>query len=721
MPSVREVCFASTCETFPASPSGAGEGRRAGSGAQSAREPRNWLPTVRPDGKMVCLSTSARTPRRWDERPQKQSSAKWGVRVAQPIKEEAELPPRERAPLVPTLPVRRRSVEEVVAGLRTDVLKHSSTNNQTFRYRAGQSGVWESIQENASSLCVRLRRRLDEEEARERNPDLSSPVLSNDPGRPLTYLTVVVLLLHVPCNPLNLEDILLLRRARQAVEAFHRVVVAGALVLPFSTRQLQRHYEGEKVAVQLPFAFRMDMAQSVIDTSEASWIMTDNCQEGCLANAPNSLLSYFSEYTRSRLYDRGHDTQVLEVHYEDNLWSSNPRHAPRTFRVPEKGPIQVLKTRSVKDMNSVLLECPKMMQCRELLRRAIWLLCRNEETTASFDILRRLLGQGGAELMQRWASKRTGESTIDPLSPGITGREPLAFRSAARARVQAAALEVHRLNEADEQRMGLISQASELQRRLRTRQLLIFDAWLRLSVLSRKRGAHAEALQDRSSRVRGTEVALAWLQHGRRRAAAAQLGAVLARANTRWIGEEEWMRRALVDKSLQSVFQRFAEALDQQGSGPQAQGSLMMRGTFQSVVAMVWARQQLSVVLGRLRGYFQPWLLGLWPKSAWPLLAPNDPYFLQAEIRLRVMMSKLDAVRAQEQGPAIYKLMQGDGSRSAQRLLTWQALADLLVVHHPGVRQNVEPVATKGVVALPQFGNIRLDPKQRAWPEPKRG
>ncbi|CAJ1377768.1 unnamed protein product, partial [Effrenium voratum] len=257
--------------------------------------------------------------------------------------------------------------------------------------------------------------------------------------------------------------------------------------------------------------------------------------------------------------------------------------------------------------------------------------------------------------------------------------------------------------------------ASELQRRLRTRQLLIFDAWLRLSVLSRKRGAHAEALQDRSSRVRGTEVALAWLQHGRRRAAAAQLGAVLARANTRWIGEEEWMRRALVDKSLQSVFQRFAEALDQQGSGPQAQGSLMMRGTFQSVVAMVWARQQLSVVLGRLRGYFQPWLLGLWPKSAWPLLAPNDPYFLQAEIRLRVMMSKLDAVRAQEQGPAIYKLMQGDGSRSAQRLLTWQALADLLVVHHPGVRQNVEPVATKGVVALPQFGNIRLDPKQRAW------
>ena len=32
----------------------------------------------------------------------------------------------------------------------------------------------------------------------------------------------------------------------------------------------------------------------------------------------------------------------------------------------------------------------------------------------------------------------------------------------------------------------------------------------------------------------------------------------------------------------------------------------------------------------RLRGYFQPWILGFWPASSWPLLSPEDPYFMQA-------------------------------------------------------------------------------------------
>ncbi|CAK8991832.1 unnamed protein product [Durusdinium trenchii] len=132
------------------------------------------------------------------------------------------------------------------------------------------------------------------------------------------------------------------------------------------------------------------------------------------------------------------------------------------------------------------------------------------------------------------------------------------------------------------------------------------------------------------------------------------------------------------------------------------------------------ARQQLSVVLGRLRGYFQPWLLGWWPMSSYPLLSPEDPYFMQAEIRLRVMMSQLDALRAQEQQPSVYKLMQDSEPNS--KLISWQALADLLVVHHPGTATGrprnpapktiLEPVA-KGIVPLaPHFGR---DARQRAW------
>eukprot|EP00435_Cladocopium_sp_Y103_P070210 s619_g34.t1 len=191
-------------------------------------------------------------------------------------------------------------------------------------------------------------------------------------------------------------------------------------------------------------------------------------------------------------------------------------------------------------------------------------------------------------------------------------------------------------------------------------------------------------------------------------------------------GAQEWMRKASADQQLQAMFRRFAQALDQHSTP--SQGSIVLRGAFQSVLALVWARQQLSVVLGRLRGYFQPWFLGCWPQSKWPLLSPEDPYFMQAEIRLRVMMSQLDAVDRpkdfaprwyKEQAPSLYKLMQdSDALRQPNsRRISWQALADLLVVHHPGWPsqvpsfQPVEPVA-KGVTPLaPHFGRL----EQRAW------
>jgi len=205
----------------------------------------------------------------------------------------------------------------------------------------------------------------------------------------------------------------MLRRARQAVEAFYRVVVAGAVVIPFSTTALAKHFEMEKTAVQLPFDFRMSMAASVIETSEQDWILTDNCQEGSLANAPGNLLDYFSEYTRSRLYDPGYDTKVLEVRDEDTLWSLHPRQMDGSHRVPfdpygnvpEVSPFLV-----VKDVKYVVVECPKQVQCHELLRRAIWLQCRGEEMLASFDILRRLLGENAAEMLQRWAKTRAHKS-----------------------------------------------------------------------------------------------------------------------------------------------------------------------------------------------------------------------------------------------------------------------------------------------------------------------
>jgi len=257
---------------------------------------------------------------------------------------------------------------------------------------------------------------------------------------------------------------------------------------------------------------------------------------------------------------------------------------------------------------------------------------------------------------------------------------------------------------------------TELQRRAQMRLLLHFDAWVWQLQGRRARHSHAEAMRKHCGLHGARQMISAWFEHRRKMMATQRLFQALDRADARWIGEEEWMRKASVDPNLQAMFRRFAQALDQHSTP--SKGSIVLRGAFQSVLSLVWARQQLSVVLGRLRGYFQPWILGFWPASSWPLLSPEDPYFMQAEIRLRVMMSQLDAVRAQEQAPSLYKLMQEDSLRQPNsRVISWQALADLLVVHHPGWRsrpQIMEPVA-KGITPLaPHFGSDRVE-TQRAW------
>lgn len=442
-------------------PSGAG-GLIAAAGVALDSDRRHWQPVTRPgDGKVVRLSATARTPRRWvknepdKDAPSLHKLMPWAGRerrksamaAQSEMHEEAAAKPSEPARRAstqaeqqqqqqggqesitgiegfqPHLQQKRRSVTEAMAGLQSDLLSHSIKPN--YRYRAGMPGVWDTIQENASAKVAKMRRALMEAAERreakqaEQAALRDSSILSVDHGKSISeaatdefsispLLTVVVLFFHAPCNPLNMDDILILRKARQAIEAYHQVAVAGALVIPFSTLALQKRFAGEKGAVLLPFDFRMEMAQSVIDTAEqGSWILTDNCEEGCLASAPGSLLHYFAEYTRSRLYDAGYETKVLEVRYEDCLWSdgdvSKTEH--RVVEDPYGLVPEVPKTANVRGLFRVLIECPKQVHCRELLRRSIWLLCRGEETSACCDVLRRLLGASAAELLQRWASR----------------------------------------------------------------------------------------------------------------------------------------------------------------------------------------------------------------------------------------------------------------------------------------------------------------------------
>eukprot|EP00931_Biecheleriopsis_adriatica_P056310 TRINITY_DN33363_c0_g1_i1.p1 TRINITY_DN33363_c0_g1~~TRINITY_DN33363_c0_g1_i1.p1 ORF type:complete len:1965 (-),score=357.52 TRINITY_DN33363_c0_g1_i1:47-5941(-) len=224
---------------------------------------------------------------------------------------------------------------------------------------------------------------------------------------------------------------------------------------------------------------------------------------------------------------------------------------------------------------------------------------------------------------------------------------------------------------------------------------MCFGPWANRTAAVVTRVRHAEVLRSRSLGLRAGQVATAWVAWGRRRAAAKRLGNCLARADQRWLDEEEWSSRALASSGLRAMFHRFAEAFDERRSGDRRgeKPSLLREGAFEALMSLIWARQQLSVAMGRLRGYEQPWLLGCWAEGPLPLLSPTDPYYAQAEMRLAVMVTELEAQRSKDKATSIFKMAEEradckDQAPAWQRVLMWQALADLLVVHHPGWRQD---------------------------------
>eukprot|EP00930_Biecheleria_cincta_P070687 TRINITY_DN582_c0_g3_i1.p1 TRINITY_DN582_c0_g3~~TRINITY_DN582_c0_g3_i1.p1 ORF type:complete len:2046 (+),score=284.29 TRINITY_DN582_c0_g3_i1:86-6223(+) len=223
-------------------------------------------------------------------------------------------------------------------------------------------------------------------------------------------------------------------------------------------------------------------------------------------------------------------------------------------------------------------------------------------------------------------------------------------------------------------------------------------AWRQRAAADGKARKQGEKLRGRVTVTRASQAAIAWMAWGRKRAATRRLTAVLDNADRRWLSEAEWTCRANADAGLRAMFHRFAQAFDQRRGHSAARtrrSSLAREGAFEALVSLIWARQQLSVSMGRLRGYDQPWLLGSWPHGRLPLLEPCDPYYGQAEIRLAAMVTELESQHAQEQAPSLKKLMNGDEHRGHppawQRVIMWQALADLLVVHHPGWPSAGEP------------------------------
>jgi len=236
-------------------------------------------------------------------------------------------------------------------------------------------------------------------------------------------------------------------------------------------------------------------------------------------------------------------------------------------------------------------------------------------------------------------------------------------------------------------------------------------------------------------------VARAWFHRSRQKSTAGKLVRILERASQRWIEQDEWTSRAAGDPALRAMFQRFAVAFDQRRSelSPAGRKPLAEDGEFEASISLIWARQQLSVALGRLKGYLQPWVLGQWPAGPLPLLSPSNPYYKQAEMRLSIMVSELEAEQSQERAASMFWLMYQDGVECStgrqcagdaqrahwQHALMWQALADLMVVHHPGWpthgRQAAGPLARhEGDSAGGPCPTHLLGPRTRGKPVPPR-
>merc|ERR1740123_1774390 len=121
----------------------------------------------------------------------------------------------------------------------------------------------------------------------------------------------------------------------------------------------------------------------------------------------------------------------------------------------------------------------------------------------------------------------------------------------------------------------------------------------------------------------------------------------------------------LSDQPMRAMFQKFASSFDQrcQGFGSSSrQDSFARPGALDTLVSLIWARQQLSVSLGRMRGYPQPWTLGCWPGGPELLLAPESLYYMQAEMRLSVMVAQLEEEQTPEAAVSVFMSLCASGS-----------------------------------------------------------
>eukprot|EP00930_Biecheleria_cincta_P085316 TRINITY_DN74709_c0_g1_i1.p1 TRINITY_DN74709_c0_g1~~TRINITY_DN74709_c0_g1_i1.p1 ORF type:complete len:549 (-),score=86.41 TRINITY_DN74709_c0_g1_i1:42-1688(-) len=333
----------------------------------------------------------------------------------------------------------------ILAGKRpqTTSMQHKSS----LRYKGGQTGVWSMIIDNAAIEASTMRRKrvAEEREAQLKayeesqaalakagmeaaikagmedvlegktteEPQLTQvPKVRQKPTKERNY-TMVVLVFHRPCSPLSLNDLDVMRRARNEIYTFDRSFVVGGIIVPMSNERILK-YQGPG-SKPLPFNLRVDAARKAIEQAEmSSWLAVDTCEEGCLASAPGNVVDYIRDYTRSQLFTPGIGASVLEVFSEDALQCFSKRDDRNVIRVPLDSLPSTLsgvttgKIAPLLTMRSVIVEVPKQARCEELLQASVRALQSGQDPVQPGDTLRRLLGSNAAEVLLMWAAKAQG-------------------------------------------------------------------------------------------------------------------------------------------------------------------------------------------------------------------------------------------------------------------------------------------------------------------------
>jgi len=174
----------------------------------------------------------------------------------------------------------------------------------------------------------------------------------------------------------------------------------------------------------------------------------------------------------------------------------------------------------------------------------------------------------------------------------------------------------------------------------------------------------------------------------------------------RWVSEGQWLVHARADPALRMMFHQFADAIERQRAALEPAvsnaGPLAREDSFSSLVSLIWTRQQLSVALGQLRGYRQPWVLGGWPAEHLPLLPAESPYCMQAQMRLEALVAQLELPAGSGSLKAPNSMLHSGAVATAppwQRALMWQASADLMVACRPRWRPTAARPPSAGMPA----------------------